>query len=121
MFAADSALVEAPALPATALSTNCYKWMFNNCTSLTTIPALPATELPEGCYYEMFKGASKIALSTDREAAGYKYIYTIPAKDSAVSAGESALYQMFSSTGGSFTGTPTINTKYCAACDIVSI
>lgn len=120
MFAADSALVEAPALPATALSTNCYKWMFNNCISLITIPALPATELSEGCYYEMFKGASQIALST-KYAATYNYLYTIPAKDSIVSAGDSAAYQMFTSTGGTFTGTPSFETTYWVKNEVISI
>lgn len=120
MFAADSALVEAPALPATTLSTNCYRGMFNNCTSLITLPALPATELPAGCYYEMFKGATQIALSTSQTAA-YKYSYTIPARDSVVSAGDSAAYQMFTSTGGAFTGTPSFETKYWVKNEVISI
>ena len=54
MFAGCTSLIEAPALPATALAFYCYYNMFAGCTSLTTAPALPATVLADFCYYNMF-------------------------------------------------------------------
>ena len=47
-------------LPATALTSNCYKSMFSGCTSLTTAPALPATTLASGCCQSMFDGCSNL-------------------------------------------------------------
>jgi hypothetical protein len=41
-------------LPATTLVNYCYKYLFQNCTSLTKAPELPATTLAEGCYEQMF-------------------------------------------------------------------
>lgn len=41
-------------LPATALTANCYRSLFQNCTSLASAPALPATTLAESCYESMF-------------------------------------------------------------------
>ena len=55
-----SSLTTAPALPATTLAENCYRYMFRDCTSLTTAPALPATTLAERCYYYMFTGCSSL-------------------------------------------------------------
>lgn len=58
MFYGCSALMQAPALPATTLATNCYSNMFNGCTSLTTATVLPATTLAASCYLSMFQGCS---------------------------------------------------------------
>lgn len=41
-------------LPATTLTSSCYRSMFENCLHLTLSPALPATEMAEDCYYAMF-------------------------------------------------------------------
>lgn len=46
--------VSANFLPATTLTTYCYRSMFGNCNSLTTAPVLPATTLEGYCYYAMF-------------------------------------------------------------------
>lgn len=51
-------LTQAPALPATTLSENCYAGMFDGCTGLTQAPALPATTLADGCYAVMFDGCT---------------------------------------------------------------
>ena len=58
MFANDSSLTAAPALPATTLAQSCYYNMFKNCTGLTTAPALPATTLAQQCYYSMFQNCT---------------------------------------------------------------
>lgn len=36
-------------------SSQCYREMFRNCTSLTYVPALPATTVASGCYWNMFR------------------------------------------------------------------
>ena len=41
-------------LPATTLASDCYSYMFAQCTSLTKTPALDATTMAERCYYHMF-------------------------------------------------------------------
>ena len=60
MFYNCTNLTAAPELPATTLATDCYQYMFKGCTSLTAAPALPATTLAWHCYYSMFDGCSKL-------------------------------------------------------------
>ena len=55
-----SGLTVAPALPATTLASNCYRNMFYGCTGLTSTPELPATTLVSQCYYYMFDGCSNL-------------------------------------------------------------
>lgn len=55
LFADCSALTNAPELPATTLTTNCYLSMFSGCTGLTEMPELPATTLKNSCYKGMFR------------------------------------------------------------------
>ncbi len=117
MFYGCTALTAAPALPATTLATNCYREMFQYCTSLTTAPALPATTLATNCYGYMFNGCSMIKLSKTQDST-YKYAYRIPMSGTGTTA-SNALGSMFSGTGGSFTGTPSINTTYYTANEIV--
>lgn len=47
-------------LPATTLNTNCYSYMFAECTVLSALPELPATTLAQYCYQYMFKGCTEI-------------------------------------------------------------
>lgn len=56
LFNANTGLVSAEnlILPATTLSTACYRNMFYQCSALTTAPALPATTLTASCYRTMF-------------------------------------------------------------------
>ena len=60
LFFNCSEITSAPALPATTLETSCYCSMFEKCTNLTSAPALPATVLAEQCYRTMFDGCSEI-------------------------------------------------------------
>ena len=117
MFRGCTSLTAAPELPATTLGTYCYSAMFQGCTSLTIIPSLPATALANNCYSFMFSGCSKIKLSTT-QTGDYTNEYRIPAIGTGTSA-TNALNSMFSGTGGSFTGTPTINTTYYTSNTIV--
>ena len=110
MFSGCTSLVTAPALPATDLSMNCYNSMFSGCTSLVTAPALPATDLEAACYAFMFSGCTKIKVSTTASGT-YTKAYRIPITGSGVAA-DFAMYDMFANTGGTFKGTPEINTTY---------
>lgn len=103
MFLGCTSLTSAPELPATALSQYCYSSMFNGCTNLTTAPALHATTLAEYCYGYMFQGCTKLKVNT---SSGNK-IFTCPS-----SIPSYAVINMFSGTGGTFTGTPTAGNTY---------
>ena len=55
MFESCSNMVGAPQmLPATTLQSNCYQSMFTSCLKLKTAPYLPATSLVTSCYANMF-------------------------------------------------------------------
>jgi len=110
MFQNCTSLTVAPALPATTLANSCYYNMFNGCKSLIVIPVLPATTLADYCYMRMFNGCTNIKLSTTQTGA-YQTAYRIPTSGSGT-ARTNSLTDMFTSTGGTFTGTPTINTTY---------
>ena len=117
MFRNCTALTTAPILPATTLAGYCYNGMFNGCTALTTAPALPATTLAEFCYVGMFNSCSLIKLSTT-QTGEYQTPYRIPKSGT----GTTALYpltDMFANTGGTFTGTPSINTIYYTSNTVV--
>lgn len=84
--------------------------MFNSCTGLTQAPTLPATTLASNCYQGMFYGCTSLKLSTT-QTGEYTIAYRIPTTGTGTTAGN-ALTGMFASTGGTFTGTPEINTTY---------
>ena len=110
MFYNCTSLTTIPELPATTLAELCYHGMFTNCTSLITVPKLPATKLVDNCYEHMFWGCSKIKLSATKTGT-YNQEYRIPASGSGIDA-YATLADMFTSTGGTFAGTPEINTTY---------
>ena len=117
MFNNCTSLIEAPKLPAITLVYSCYNYMFYNCTSLTKIPELPATTLANNCYQYMFYNCRKVKISST-QSAEYPYEYRIPKEGTGTSAYRS-LDSMFSSTGGTFKGTPTINTTYYTSNEVV--
>ena len=84
--------------------------MFFDCTTLTQAPALSAITLAEGCYFYMFQGCTSLKLSTTK-IGEYIQEYRIPTSGTGTTA-KDALTNMFTSTGGTFTGTPEINTTY---------
>ena len=110
MFYDCTGLTQAPTLPATTLESNCYHSMFHGCTSLTQAPALPATTLAPYCYYYMFYDCTSLKLSAT-QTGEYTLAYCIPSSGTGTTATD-ALTDMFTSTGGTFTGTPEINTTY---------
>ena len=110
MFYGCTSLTAAPSLPATTLVFGCYYFMFAGCTSLTTAPSLPATTLANYCYYFMFYDCEGIKLSSTASGT-YTKAYRIPKNGTGTTA-SSALSNMFANTGGTFNGTPEINTTY---------
>ena len=110
MFLGCKGLTTAPELPATTLASSCYYGMLYGCTGLTTLPKLSTLALQPSCYYRMFYGCTKIKVSTALTGI-YDTAYRIPITGEGTTA-TSALEDMFTGTGGTFTGTPTINTTY---------
>ena len=110
MFYSCTSLTQAPALPATTLKNYCYQGMFYDCTSLAQVPALSATKLKNYCYRYMFQGCTSLKLSST-QTDEYTQEYRIPSSGTGTTA-TNALTYMFISTGGTFTGTPAINTTY---------
>ena len=110
MFQGCTALTQAPVLPATTLASSCYQYMFKGCTSLIQAPSLPATTLTASCYNTMFQGCTSLKLSST-QTEEYTVAYRIPTAGTGTTA-TVALNDMFTNTGGTFTGTPTINTTY---------
>ena len=105
MFRGCTSLTTAPSLPATTLADSCYFQMFRGCTSLTTAPELPAKTLANYCYSQMFQGCTK--LKVNQNGSGNK-IFTCPSTSGLTD----PVRNMFDSTGGSFTGTPTTGNTY---------
>lgn len=110
MFSGCTSLISAPPLPATTIASDCYFGMFSGCTKLENLPRLPATTLGSNCYFNMFKDCTSIKLSTLR-AGEYQTVYRIPTIGTGKTA-TNALLSMFDGTGGTFAGTPEINTEY---------
>ncbi len=113
MFYGCTSLSQTPDLPATSLASQCYSEMFYGCTGLTKAAELSATTLKGGCYQSMFYGCTGIKLS-DTQAGEYQTPYSIPTSGTGTSE-TNALTYMFGLTGGTFTGTPAINTVYYGA------
>ena len=115
MFQGCTVLTQAPALPATIMANNCYTAMFQGCTALTQAPALPATTMAINCYIAMFQGCTSLKLSSTK-TDDYMQEYRIPSSGEGMMA-TNAMKNMFTSTGGTFTGTPAINTTYYLSSD----
>ena len=115
MFSGCTALTQAPALSATTLEESCYQLMFEGCTVLTHIPSLPAATLAMFCYLGMFSNCTSLKLSST-QTGEYTVAYRIPTTGTGTTRAGS-LDNMFANTGGTFTGTPEINTTYYLSSD----
>lgn len=135
MFSQCTRLVEAPELPATVAAGLCYSGMFSN-TGLTTPPEIKLTQLAYSCCSSMFyrcaslsslakiyatsisdsalsgmySNCTSIKVSSTRTGI-YQYPFRIPVTGTGT-VGSGSLSNMFASTGGTFTGTPSVNTTY---------
>lgn len=139
-------ITTSPELPATTLADYCYYGMFRDCVKLTRSGKIHATILAEYCcavmfagatnlttiaklypliiptqgYNSMYSGCSKIKVSeTGIPVAVYKNEWRIPAENTGSLTGGYQLAAMLRGTGGTFTGTPTINRKYYTSNEIV--
>ena len=115
MFSGCISLTQAPALPATTVANYCYQYMFYNCASLTQAPALPVITLANYCCFNMFYKCTSLKLSSTK-TDDYTQEYRITHSGSSITVPNS-LQDMFSSTGGTFTGTPSFNTTYYLSSD----
>lgn len=104
----DYATVEVGEHP--VMAEDCFASLFMGWTALTRAPALPATTLAEGCYEHMFKGCASLKFSIT-QTDEYTQEYRIPSSGTGTTE-LNALRSMFTNTGGTFTGTPEINTTY---------
>lgn len=95
-------LVELPELPATALTTDCYKGMFYKCETLTKAVRLPATTLAYGCYSYMFFGCRNLIMTHTTQGT-HNYGWTVPAGSISLNALEGML-----ANGGTGGSTPAI-------------
>ena len=110
MFEGCTSLQTVPPLRFTTVATYCCYRMFYGCTSLTTLPIMYATTLLAFCYAYMFGACTAIRLST-AGSSEYPNLYKIPYSGTGTVSNNS-LYYMFANTGGTFKGTPEINTTY---------
>ena len=115
MFQGCTALTQAPALPATTMADYCYSSMFQGCTALTQVPALPVITLANYCCSSMFYKCTSLKLSSAK-TDDYTQEYRITYSGSSLTV-PNILQDMFSSTGGTFTGTPSTNTTYYLSSD----
>lgn len=106
MFYSCMALTTPPVLPAMTLTDSCYSEMFELCTHLTSIPALPATTYDGSPYSMMFYNCSSIKMS-ETQTGEYTNTFTF-----GFTPDDTTAIDMFASTGGTFTGTPTQQTYY---------
>ncbi len=126
MFAGCTNLVKAPRITATHIDYCACMGMFSGCTNLTQLPELLATTVDIHAYGSMFYGCPSIKLSTEKTDE-YKYEYRIPSSGTCVIRGAEeygytsadVTQDMFAETGGTFTGSPEINTTYYTSNEIV--
>lgn len=114
MFSGCTSITSPPKLPAVKLREGCYHYMFSNCTNLISAPSLPATSLGLSCYYGMFYGCKKIKISAT-QTAEYKTAWRIPSSGTISKTPTWWNTNMLQETGGTFTGSPSINTTYYGA------
>ena len=69
LFGDCTSLTQAPALPATTLTSYCYTGMFDGCASLTSAPELPATTMASYCYTGMFDGCASLTSAPELNEA----------------------------------------------------
>ena len=76
MFSLCTNLKQAPELPATQLTENCYYAMFSDCRQLTDAPELPADSLAVDCYHSMFNNCISLTKAPELPALVMKqYCY----------------------------------------------
>jgi hypothetical protein len=67
--------------------------------------------LAQGCYYRMFRSCTNLKVSATQTGA-YQYEWRIPTEGTISSTPSNWNTDMFYNTGGTFKGSPAINTTY---------
>lgn len=108
------------------LATCCFQYMFSRCSNLEfctslqvgiyfpAITKLGPTAMKNYCYRYMYQNCSKLKLSSSQTSTAegqYSSTFRIPVSGTGSTA-TNWNTGMFSGTGGSFTGAPSINTTY---------
>jgi hypothetical protein len=148
MFLGCTSLIEAPELPSTVLSEGCYSAMFKGCTSLTKAPKLSAKTVRNESYAGMFYGCTnlieipmlpfnvylmgracanmfrdcvslKFSTNQSEDYPNAYYIYGTDETPGGWTGEIGVVDNMFTGTGGSFTGTPKLKTIYYTNATVV--
>ena len=97
--------------------TDVFKEMFTNCTSLAQLPKIYYPYLDNRNFTSMFQGCTKIKVSETQDST-YKNEYAIPYNKDGTGDNTTAT-DIFSGTGGTFTGSAAFNTTYYTANEVV--
>jgi hypothetical protein len=96
------------------LKASCYNYMFYNCKKLVNLPQIictSASATAQNALASMFRGCSLIKLSTT-ESSTYDKKFIIKPEPSSATSTTATFSDMFTGTGGSFTGSASYNTTY---------
>ena len=123
LFSENTDIISAPSISSVNLSQYCFVEFCSWCANLKTIPKISQTEYPDGCFQYSFWGCSKLKLSTT-QTIEYQNLYRIPNVGTGTKDWSQAIYSpfygTFSTTGGTFKGTPDINTTYYTSNTVIS-
>jgi len=110
LFESCDNLVSGPDVSTVILTEGCLVQFYWGCTALTEFPVLRQKTFGRGSCIMMCSGCTSLKLSASR-TGDYQIAYRVPESGMGIDGG-SALSYMFGSTGGTFVGTPSMNTTY---------
>lgn len=118
MFKDCAKLTTPPIISATSIGQNGCFWMFSGCPELSVLPKIYAKSFSYGEFNSMFKDCVKIKISQTRTDE-YANEYVIPITKDGTESGTSTFTDMFTGTGGTFVGNPTLNTTYYTSNEVI--
>lgn len=118
MFYGCKNLTRAPKMSTVYISHNAFRDMFNGCINLETLPKILAESDETDGFAGMFRDCKKIKLSLEKTGE-YVNEFAIPYNKNGEYQHSDALYDMFTGTGGTFAGTPKINTTYYTSNEVI--
>ena len=118
MFYGCKNLTRAPKISAVYINHDAFTNMFNGCINLETLPKILAKSDETDGFAGMFRDCKKIKLSLEKTGE-YVNEFAIPYNKNGRYQHSDNLYNMFTGTGGTFTGTPTINTTYYTSNEVI--
>lgn len=95
-----------------------FRAIFCQCTELKTVAKFNVLNLPSSTFRVAYYQSPLIKISETRTGE-YINPYRIPSVGTATETGTETTYGMFSSTGGTFTDDPVINTTYYTSNEVV--